>query len=134
MQGTCKEHEPAPHLTSSFSPHPAPRSPPAPQCRPLMKHRQTSQPSHTITTQCNSVCSVCGPGLSWFGAGLVGSWTVVFGSTAGFFAWLLLGVSWLPFLFLIRILPMSSDGLGICWPGFNCKKRKGRTFCLKITK
>lgn len=73
------------------------------------------------------------------GAGLAGSWEVEFGSWGdaavvvvwsvaagvGFLAWV--GFSWLPFLFLMRILPRSSDGLGICWPGFSWMVQINRT-------
>lgn len=54
--------------------------------------------------------------LSW---GLAATGAVAFCSAAAavFLAWV--DFSWLPFLFLMRILPMSSDGLGICWPGFS---------------
>lgn len=57
-----------------------------------------------------------GLALSW---GLVAAATVAFCSAAAavFLVWV--GFSWPPFLFLMRILPLSSDGLGICWPGFS---------------
>ena len=51
--------------------------------------------------------SAAGPNVFWSGGGV-------------FFGLFWLGFSWLPFLFLIRIFPMSSAGLGICCPGFSC--------------
>ncbi len=52
---------------------------------------------------------------SWVGAAVVVVWSVA--AVLVFLVWV--GFSWLPFLFLMRILPMSSDGLGICWPDFS---------------
>lgn len=123
-----------PHLTSSFSPHLVPLFPLAPRCPPqqhlpLVKHNHIMWVTPVLLQPDFTWCLCTPPWFSWvLGAGVAGSSAGLFVSGVGTPVAAVCSVAaflvcadfaMLPFLFLMRILPMSSLGLGICWPGFN---------------